>query len=145
MLTTLPIVCENRALPNWSEYGELQRWTGKSKSSVTTNAPIANTSILVNNQGNTTTSHAGPTTFVGCIHRVDISSVGSILEKKDLSTPFVPPPPHVSLSPAQPRSYQGPPCLPKCLQPAFTWAIFPAMVRKSELQAPLFSGRMPCA
>jgi hypothetical protein len=78
-------------LSNWSEYGELQRWTGKSKSSVTTNAPIANTSILVNNQGNPTTSHAGPTTFiVGCIHRVDISSVGSILEKKDLSTPFVP-------------------------------------------------------
>jgi len=89
-------------LPNWSEYGELQRWTGKSKSSVTTNAPIANTSILVNNQGNSTTSHAGPTTFVGCIHRVDISSVGSILEKKDLSTPFVPPPPHFSLSPAVP-------------------------------------------
>ena len=144
----MPIVCENTALSNWSEYGELQRWTGKSKSSVATNAPIANTSILVNNQGNSTTSHAGPTTFVGCIHRVDISSVGSILEKKNLSTPFVPPPPHVSLT----RSALNrdpikahPPCRPKCLQPAFTWAIFPAMVRKSELQAPLFSGRMPCA
>ncbi len=110
VLTTLSIVCENRALSNWSEYGELQRWTGKSKSSVTTNAPIANTSILVNNQGNSTTSHAGPTT--ASIEWISLL-LAQFWKRRIFRHPLCHHLPTSRSHPQcpQPRSYQGPPTM----------------------------------
>ena len=126
------LVKEGR-VPNYNKYGELQCPSGKSKSSV----------IWPTRQASST--HPPPTTTHQDPRRCGLHPssgnfiVGLILNAEDPLIPGVLPHQPLPLSSALPQtaiSCQGPPpWLLKCLQPAFTWAIFPAMVRKSELSS----------